>query len=125
MSEKETKKKTKRKTKTKVSRLEDDMKEIEQEAKKYVEEHSASDKYYPPVVLPCRGYFRKLDHGLNVENLQRALNQVLDCNLPVTGIIDDATIGAVTEFEKEYGGYPNGMFGTKELIAYNKLRGVE
>ena len=120
----ETKPKRKRKTKKEV--LEEQMTEIEQEAKEYVEEHKPVDTdEFPPIALPCRGYFTEFDHGKYVENLQLAMNRIVESNVPVTGEYDAATMKAVEKFEMKYGGCVNGKFGHTELKAYNKLRGVK
>lgn len=118
--------KPKRKRKTKAEKLEEEMNQIEQEAKEYAERHKPADTLeFPPIVLPCRGYFKKFDHGMYVENLQLAMNRIVEANIPVTGEYDAETMEAVEKFEKEYGGCVNGKFGETELIAYNKLRGVK
>lgn len=118
--------KPKRKRKTKAEKLEEEMNQIEQEAKEYTEEHKPADTLeFPPIVLPCRGYFKKFDHGMYVENLQYAMNRIIEANIPVTGEYDAETMRAVEKFEEKYGGCVNGKFGETELIAYNKLRGVK
>ena len=104
---------------------EEKMDEIEALAKEYVEEKKAEEEKAPMVLVPPRGYFRKLDQGLWVENLQRGLNQLCDANVAVTGEYDDDTMLAVTQFETKYGGCANGMFDGRDLESYNKLRGVE
>lgn len=126
MSEKETKKKTTKKTTTKrKAKTEKIMNEVEQEAKAYEEQvETEKNLEFPLIVLPCRGYFKKLDHGMYVENLQTAMNHIVMANIPVTGEYDDATMRAVEKFEEQYGGCINGKFGGTELKAYNKLRGV-
>lgn len=110
--------------KTKKQKLEEEMNEIEQEAKEY--EKKQDENYeFPIIVLPCRGYFKELDQGMYVRNLQLAMNRIMLANIPVTGYYDADTMRAVEEFEKKYGGCVNGKFGETELIAYNKLRGVK
>lgn len=121
MADKTTKKKTKKKTK-----VEKVMNEVEQEAKEYVESKKVDlDSEFPPITLPCRGYFKELDHDLSVKNLQIAMNHIVEANIPVTGYYDKATMYAVEKFEKQFGGCVNGKFGDTELKAYNKLRGVK
>lgn len=115
--------KPKRKRRTKAQMLEEKLNEIEQEAKDYEKDYERTE--FPPVVLPCRGYFKFLDSGMYVENLQYALNRIMGANVPTTGIYDEETMAAVEKFEEKYGGCVNGKFGETELIAYNKLRGVE
>ena len=129
MAEKETKKKTTRKktiSKKKQAEIEQAMDEIEQLAKEaVVEKKEVENTEFPPIVLPCRGYFKELDQGLDVENLQRAMNRIVLTNIPITGIYDAETMSAVEKFEEQYGGCVNGKFGETELKAYNKLRGVK
>lgn len=126
MAEKETKKKTTRKRTTKKDKLEKAMDEVEKDAVEYQKAETADkNQEFPIIVLPCRGYFKKLDRGMYVENLQTAMNHLVEANIPVTGEYDDATMCAVEKFEEQYGGYVNGKFAEPELIAYNKLRGVK
>jgi peptidoglycan hydrolase-like protein with peptidoglycan-binding domain len=61
--------------------------------------------------LPSRGYFKKGDKGTQVKNLQKFLNWALDLKLSVDGIIGDATINAVKQFQKEVKIYVDGLFG--------------
>lgn len=112
----------KKMTKKQEKKLEEDMAEVEQAAKEY---EAKENQEFPPIVLPCRGYFREWDFGQNVTNLQLAMNRIMLANIPVTGEYDKDTMAAVEEFEKKYGGCVNGRFGETELIAYNKLRGAK
>lgn len=129
MAETKTKKKTttkKKMTKKQVEKIKAEMDEIEAEAKAFVAENTPEyNTEFPPIVLPCRQYFKELDHGLNVENLQIAMNHIIEANIEVTGIYDKPTMDAVEEFERRYGGCVNGKFGETELKAYNKLRGAK
>lgn len=128
MAETKTKKKTteKKLTKKQVKKIKEAMDEIEQDAKEYIAENTPDENTeFPPIVLPCRHYFKELDRGLNVENLQIAMNHIMESGLELTGIYDAPTMKAVEEFEKKYGGCVNGKFGETELKAYNKLRGVK
>ena len=121
-----TEKKPKKRYKTKKEKLEEELNEVEQEAKEVAEELAASDNLeFPPIVLPCRGYFTFLDQGMYVRNLQLVMNRLMLANIPVTGVYDTDTMNAVEAFEKKYGGCVNGKFGHEELVAYNKLRGVK
>jgi hypothetical protein len=65
--------------------------------------------------LPSRGYFKKGDTGTQVKNLQNFLNWALDLNLVVDGIIGNATINAVKQFQKKVGIYADGLFGKTSL----------
>ena len=114
--------KKKRTRKTKAEKLEEQMNEVEQAAKEYIAE---DEQEFPPIILPCRGYFREWDSGQSVTNLQLAMNRIMLANIPVTGEYDKDTMAAVEQFEKKYGGCVNGKFGETELIAYNKLRGAK
>lgn len=96
--------------------------EVEKEIEKVKEKPTV---IAPMVIIPPRGYFRKFDQSLWVENLQKGLNILMDANIPVTGEYDDDTMLAVTQFETKYGGCANGMFDGHDLESYNKLRGVE
>lgn len=132
MAEKETKKKTTRKTtakrmtKKQEEKMQKAMDEIEQDAIEYQKTESVDkNEEFPPVVLPCRGYFREMDRGIDVERLQVALNRVMEVGIEESGVYDDATMKAVELFEQKYGGCVNGRFGETELKAYNKLRGAE
>lgn len=94
--------------------------EVVKEAEAIVEQRQAE---FPDITLPTRGYFKAGDRGANVEALQTALNNLLDANIPIDGKCDAETLAAVKQFEREYGGFENGMFGLTELKAYNELRG--
>lgn len=61
--------------------------------------------------LPSRGYFKKGDTGTQVKNLQNFLNWALNLKLGVDGIIGNATINAVKQFQKEVKIYVDGLFG--------------
>lgn len=61
--------------------------------------------------LPSRGYFKKGDKGTQVKNLQNFLNWAVNSNLVVDGIIGNATINAVKQFQKEVKIYVDGLFG--------------
>lgn len=125
--EKPKKKRTRRKKtttpkapkKTKKEKTEDLMNEVEADAKKINEENKSE---YPDITLPVRGYFAKGDRGVNVERLQRVLNLIVDANIPIDGIVGPETLAGVLKFEKQYGGFPNGMFGETELKLYNEMR---
>lgn len=66
-------------------------------------------------VLPNRGYFKKGDKGTQVKNLQNFLNWALDLNLVVDGIIGNATINAVKQFQNKVKIYADGLFGKSSL----------
>lgn len=122
-----TEKKTRKKRVTKKEQEEQLMKEVEQEAEKYVAEKKAlKTDEYPNVVLPIRGYYRRLDYDSGVEVLQTMLNHVLGANLVPDGFYGDKTVEAVKEFELKYCVWPvNGIYGSKDQKAYNVLRGAE
>ena len=125
MAEKTTKKKRVPK-KVKEAMVEAKMNEVEQAAKEYQEEHKPDiNEEFPPIALPCRGYFKELDHGLDVQNLQLMLNRVVLTNLEIDGEYGEKTMEAVKEFETKYGGVVNGKFGHEELVIYNKMRGID
>jgi hypothetical protein len=65
--------------------------------------------------LPSRGYFKKGDTGTQVKNLQKFLNWALDLNLVVDGIIGNATINAVKQFQKKVKITQDGLFGKTSL----------
>lgn len=65
--------------------------------------------------LPSRGYFKKGDKGTQVKNLQNFLNWALDLNLVVDGIIGNATINAVKQFQNKVKIYADGLFGKSSL----------
>ena len=64
---------------------------------------------YP--TLPSRGYFKKGDKGTQVKNLQKFLNWALDLKLVVDGIIGNATINAVKQFQNKVKIYVDELFG--------------
>lgn len=99
-------------------------KTAEEEIMKMAEEYEeAKSSDLPDIVLPPRGFFMKGDTGANVEALQQALNTLIDANIPIDGKLQSDTVLAVEKFEQQYGGFPNGKFGSTELDAYNKVRG--
>ena len=65
--------------------------------------------------LPSRGYFKKGDKGTQVKNLQKFLNWALDLSLAVDGIIGNATINAVKQFQKKVKITSDGLFGKSSL----------
>lgn len=65
--------------------------------------------------LPNRGYFKKGDKGTQVKNLQKFLNWALNLNLVVDGIIGNATINAVKQFQNKVKIYADGLFGKSSL----------
>ena len=65
--------------------------------------------------LPSRGYFKKRDKGTEVKNLQKFLNWALDLKLSVDGIIGNATINAVKQFQKNVKLTEDGLFGKSSL----------
>lgn len=65
--------------------------------------------------LPNRGYFKKGDKGTQVKNLQNFLNWALDLKLVADGIIGNATINAVKQFQNKVKIYADGLFGKSSL----------
>ena len=65
--------------------------------------------------LPSRGYFKKGDSGTQVKNLQNFLNWALDLKLSVDGIIGNATINAVKQFQNKVKINADGLFGKSSL----------
>lgn len=114
------------KRKTKKEKLEEEMNEVEQEAKEFEESNKVDyDENLPAFALPPRGYFTRFDQGEGVEKLQIMLNHLMNSNINVSGLYDDDTMKAVRSFEEKYGGCQNGLFGREEQEAYIKLRGVK
>lgn len=56
--------------------------------------------------------------GTSVEQLQKRLNEVMDCDLEVNGEYDDETYSCVVEFQDEYNLTTDGIVGKK---THNKL----
>ena len=72
--------------------------------------------------LPERGYFKRGDDGLQVELLQAFLNWALGYSLREDGDLGEKTEGAISDFEREVGIFPDGNFGKKCLKAAKKFK---